>query len=294
MENLLTKFRPRTLAEVLGQPAIVRSLSQYVRHPHPAAFLFGGETGTGKTSTAFALARELGVAVDEAELGGLYEIPSGELGADLVRAVFRQLHFRPLMGTGWRMLVCNEAELMSRAAEIIWLDQLEKLPSSSVVIFTTNRPEQLSPRFRDRCEGFAFRSKIEDLRPALRELACKVWSAEVGVGEPPLLETLGLPAPGDVTALHASFRLALQQLAPLVRAAVPLREPGVSAHPGAARSGRQPAAKKRRQQSLPSRGYLVECDHCHREQSVVAGTAETVCVYCKQSFGVEWGEVPTV
>lgn len=220
MNNLLAKHRPRRLADVLGQPA-VEVLQLFARDPYPHAMLFHGNTGVGKTSAAYALAAELGCSVEDSELGGFIEIPSGEMDADSVRTVMRLLQYRPLMGSGWRVLVANECERMSKAAETIWLDALEHLPPKSVVVFTTNAQEKLSQRFRDRCEVFHFVSQREAIQPAIWELARRVWREEVGKGEPPshLSESLGMPQLGDLDNFHASFRLALQQLQPLVRAA---------------------------------------------------------------------------
>ena len=95
MESLAMKYRPRCLQELLGQPAVVNTLSHFIAQPCPVAMLFHGDTGTGKTSTAYALAHELGCGVDDEEMGGIYEIPSGEMGADEVRGMLRQLCFRP-------------------------------------------------------------------------------------------------------------------------------------------------------------------------------------------------------
>jgi DNA polymerase III gamma/tau subunit len=63
---------------VLGQPKVVKTLQAFARNPYSTALLFEGETGTGKTSTAVALASALGCAVDQAEFGGLSMIASGE------------------------------------------------------------------------------------------------------------------------------------------------------------------------------------------------------------------------
>ncbi len=217
--NLVTKYRPLCLDEVLGQEVVVASLKAFVSNPSPAAFLFHGESGTGKTSAAYALAHELGVAVADEELGGLFEIPSGSMTAEGVRSVLQRLAYRPLMGSGWRVLIVNECDRMSLPAETIWLDALEHLPPSTVVVFTTNDPNRLSRRFRDRCEVFAFNCQTQQIVPWIRALARRVWENEGGAGECPGLETIGLPTLGDADSMHASFRLALQQLQKYVRQA---------------------------------------------------------------------------
>ncbi len=215
--SLVTKYRPACLDEVLGQEAVVASLKTFAANPYPAAFLFHGESGTGKTSAAHALAHELGVAVEDGDIGGLFEIPSGSQSAEAVRKLLDTLCYRPLVGSGWRVCVVNECDRMSQPAETIWLDALEHLPPQTVVIFTTNNLGKLSRRFRDRCEVFGFTCQREAIGPWIRALAQRVWEQEGGAGECPGLETIGLPTLGDLDNFHPSFRLALQQLQRTIR-----------------------------------------------------------------------------
>src|SRR5262245_33117374 len=196
MTSLLTKYKPARLPDVVGQAGVVRPLKLFCTDPYPCAFLFHGETGVGKTCTAWALAAELGCNLDDPYYGGLAEIASGEQTADSVRTTLEALRYRPWNATGWRVLVVNECDRMSTQAEVIWLDALENLPPQTVVVFTTNSPEKLSKRLRDRCENYAFTSDLKALKPAIQGLARKVWKAEGCKGSPPALDTLGMPTLG--------------------------------------------------------------------------------------------------
>ena len=215
--KLTDKYRPRTLAEVLGQPEIVASLQRFVAAPYSCAMLFHGDSGIGKTSAAYALAYDLGCAVEEAELGGVFEIPSGSQTAESVRKILDLLRYRPLCGSGWRVLMVNECDRMALPVETIWLDALEHLPQMTVIIFTTNEPARLSQRFRNRCEEYAFQGGSERLKPWIAALARRLWERE-GKGPLPDLDGIGLPTLGDVGSMTASFRLAVQQLQRLLRA----------------------------------------------------------------------------
>lgn len=219
MRDLTAKYRPRNFDELLGQGEAVFQLSQFVANPYPCAFLFHGNSGVGKTAAAYALAHELGCNVEETELGGLYEIPSGEMTVDAVEEATRALHYRPLMGSGWKVLIANEADRMSVSAETIWLDILEHIPGFTVIVFTTNQPDKLTRRFRDRCEEIKFEERSNVLRPHIQQLARRVWFQEGQVGDPPMLEMLGMPTLGHTEDMHASFRLALKQLQMHLRAA---------------------------------------------------------------------------
>lgn len=214
--KLTEKYRPRTLAEVLGQPEIVASLQRFVAAPYSCAMLFSGDSGIGKTSAAYALAHDLGCAVEEAELGGVFEIPSGSQTAESVRKILEGLRYRPLCGSGWRVLMVNECDRMALPVETIWLDALEHLPRDTVVVFTTNEPARLSQRFRNRCEEYTFQGGSDRLRPWIDVLARKLWDRE-GRGPAPDLDGLGMPTLGSPESMTASFRLALQQLQHLLR-----------------------------------------------------------------------------
>ena len=212
--TLTEKYRPRRLADLLGQPWVVDQLQLFLESPHSTAFCFAGPTGTGKTSAALCLAAELGILVEQAEYSGLWQIASGEQTGETVRRMMERLRVTPLMGSGWRCLVVNEADCLTPNAAYVWLDALENLPPRTVVVFTTNELKRLPQRLRDRCECFEFQAGALTLRPDLQALAARVWAAEVG-GPCPDVETFG-PV-GDERG-EVSFRRLLQRMEPAVRA----------------------------------------------------------------------------
>ena len=103
---------------------------------------------------------------------------------------------------------------MSRPAEVIWLDALEHLPAKTILIFTTNDPDRLSQRFRNRCQEIEFETRTEVLAPYIRAFVEHVWYQETGQDECPLDKSLGLPS---LANWNASFRMALKQMEPHVR-----------------------------------------------------------------------------
>ncbi len=177
--KLVDAYRPKTLSELRGQHQVAALLERFVTQPYSTAMLFEGETGTGKTSAALALAHDLGCDLDETELGGVINIASGEQSADNVRDLSRSLALRPMYGSGWKVAIVNECDRMNPAAETLWLDRLENLPAKCVVVFTTNHTGKLSQRFLDRCERFSFVSDSATLRPAAIDLLRSIWLAEV-------------------------------------------------------------------------------------------------------------------
>lgn len=180
--SLTEKYRPTSLNAIWGQDVVVKVLRKFAAEPYSSAFIFEGETGTGKTSAALALAAELGCDLSQRpqEFGGVQTIASGEQSADAVREVYRQMHNCPWHGSGWKVVIVNEADRMARPAETIWLDVLEAVPARTVIIFTTNEADRLSQRFLDRCTRLAFESDAGKLACFARQFAAAVWKHETG------------------------------------------------------------------------------------------------------------------
>ncbi|MBE3098881.1 MAG: AAA family ATPase [Planctomycetes bacterium] len=207
---LTEKYRPRTLAGLWGQPKVVVALQRFAKAPCSAAFLFEGGTGTGKTSAALALARELGCDVDASEYGGVWEIASGEQSADAVRETGRRMWVHPWQGSGWKVVIVNEADRMCRPAEVVWLDLLEHLPRKTVVVFTTNDAGRLAARFCDRCTRLFFRSDAAFMATPTRDFLLAVWQAETG--KKPDLGKVERMVLDSVQDGQVSVRRALQML----------------------------------------------------------------------------------
>jgi replication-associated recombination protein RarA len=210
---LTERYRPTSLDALWGQEAVVKVLRRFLEKPHSAAFIFQGETGTGKTSAALALAAGLGCRVDQAEYGGVWQIASGEQTADAVREMSPRMWITPLMGSGWKVVIVNECDRMARPAEMIWLDVLENLPRRTVVVFTTNDAANLSQRFRDRCSRLSFESEATTLRASAIAFAAVVWKAETGRKPKPAQAEQVVAAAESGQPSRLSFRRVVQELA---------------------------------------------------------------------------------
>ena len=197
VEKLDEKWRPRTLDEVCGQSYAVMMLKDFADNPHSQGFIFSGDTGLGKTSCAYALARELGV-----DLGwDFLEISSGEANdaaVTMALKMMRQVGVR----NGWKLILVDEADMATPKAKALWLSNLEPLPPKSVVIFTTNNVEKLDQRFIDRCEHIKFERNAKVLIPDAQAYLNRIWIGEGLHGNPPNIED----CKGVIVSAAMSFR----------------------------------------------------------------------------------------
>jgi DNA polymerase III gamma/tau subunit len=202
------KYQPQALSEIVGQARATRFVGMAVESARETgdavAFVLSGPSGVGKTTAAWAIARALGCDVENAELGGVMEIASGEQDGKAVKELASTLRLRPFTGSGWRVAIINEADGMTKQAELVWLDVLENLPSKVCVVFTTNSVEHLSGRFLSRTHVVKFEGKGEQTEHAVEQLVRKVLKAEK------------VKAPEDLSRFgrergRINFRLAMQQ-----------------------------------------------------------------------------------
>ena len=88
-EIWVEKYRPQKLAEVVGQKTTTSRLSNYVKEKSMPHLMFSGPAGTGKTSSAIALAKEL---FRENWKYNVHELnASDERGIDVVRGKIKEL-----------------------------------------------------------------------------------------------------------------------------------------------------------------------------------------------------------
>lgn len=250
MSALCHRHRPRTLADLRGQSFAVSTLADFAASPHPTAFLFAGPTGVGKSSAAAALAAELGVVVPEDEWGGYYLIPSAMQTIERVRAVYDNARKVPMVGSGWKVVVVEEADRASDAVQHFLLTALENLPPRCVFIFTTNEPHKIPQRLRDRMERIDFDGDGATLAADADELIASIWRDESGVGAAPRLADIAgaLDESGRI-----SFRRVVKGLGPILRdrRATPAVGPKRVAVAVMATAGMPPAPSKPRATRRP-------------------------------------------
>jgi DNA polymerase-3 subunit gamma/tau len=161
-EVLALKYRPQIFEEVIGQDQTVNQLRSALDNGTLGhALLFCGTRGTGKTSTARILARELNQEYPEVcenwenrQHLVLMEIDAASnTGVDNVRDLIEKLQYST---QGHRVVVLDEAHMMSKNAFNALLKTLEEPPPSTTFVLVTTEPSRLPDTVRSRCQIYEF------------------------------------------------------------------------------------------------------------------------------------------
>jgi len=171
-QSLTEKYRPVTLDGFAGLEKPRKILSKLAAKPFPSAWLFIGPPGTGKTTMALALADMM-----PAEL---HHIPSQECNLETVKRTIETCHYVPRAGLKAHLILIDEADQMSAAAQLALLSKLDStaFPPDTIFILTANATDRLEPRFLSRLRTIEF-SSYGMSKDAIALLE-NVWRAEAG------------------------------------------------------------------------------------------------------------------
>ncbi|MCB9892939.1 MAG: DNA polymerase III subunit gamma/tau [Planctomycetes bacterium] len=173
---LARKYRPMKFADLVGQPHVVKALSNAITTNRVAqAFLFTGSRGTGKTSSARILASALncmerksdgfepcGKCASCLDIARSEDLDVVEMDAasnsrvDDVRERLESVDTRPARGR-FRIFIIDEVHMLSTSAFNALLKTIEEPPPHVKFILATTNPEKIPETILSRCQRYDFR-----------------------------------------------------------------------------------------------------------------------------------------
>src|ERR1700730_11644058 len=235
---LARKYRPSTFDDLIGQDAMVRTVSNAFEAGRiPQAWILTGVRGVGKTTTARILARALNYELPDGSVTGpTIKMPvlgvhcqaimdsrhldviemdaASHKGVDDVRAINDAVRYAPVSAR-YKVYILDEVHMLSGAAFNALLKTLEEPPAHAQFIFATTEIRKVPITVLSRCQRFDLRRVDAALLVAhLQGIAAK----ESITAEPEALALIARAAEGSVRDSLSLFDQAIAHAAGPVRA----------------------------------------------------------------------------
>jgi len=143
------KYRPKTFNDIIGQEHIIESIKSMI--PDIPHMLFKGPPGTGKTTMAEIIARELGLANDFKEMNA-----SDERGIAVVQNKIKNFAKNAGFEGSFRLILLDEADALTPDAQNALRRIMEQYESNCRFILTCNYPQKITGAITSRCQGGIF------------------------------------------------------------------------------------------------------------------------------------------
>jgi len=235
---LARKYRPSSFADLIGQEAVVRTVSNAFETGRIAqAWILTGVRGVGKTTTARILARALNYELPDGSVTGptihmprlgvhcqaimesrhmdvLEMDAASHTGVDDVRQINDSVRYAPASAR-YKVYIIDEVHMLSTAAFNAFLKTLEEPPEHAKFVFATTEIRKVPVTVLSRCQRFDLRRVEADV--LMRHLANIAAKEQVEI-EPEALGVIARAAEGSVRDSLSLLDQAIAHAAGPVRA----------------------------------------------------------------------------
>ncbi|MEE2565814.1 DNA polymerase III subunit gamma/tau [Hyphobacterium marinum] len=197
---LARKYRPARFEDLIGQEAMVRTLTNAFESGRIAhAYMLTGVRGIGKTTTARLIARALNYETDSADAPSITLDPSGvhcdaiarsahvdvmemdaasRTGVGDIREILEGVRYAPVSAR-FKVYIIDEVHMLSTAAFNALLKTLEEPPAHVKFIFATTEIRKVPVTVLSRCQRFDLKRIDRDVLAAHLGRIAKKEKAEV-------------------------------------------------------------------------------------------------------------------
>ncbi len=235
---LARKYRPSSFADLIGQDAVVRTVSNAFETGRiPQAWILTGVRGVGKTTTARILARALNYELPDGSVKGpTIDMPvlgvhcqaimesrhmdvlemdaASHTGVDDVRQINDSVRYAPASAR-YKVYIIDEVHMLSTAAFNAFLKTLEEPPEHAKFVFATTEIRKVPVTVLSRCQRFDLRRVEADV--LMKHLANIAGKEGVAI-EPEALGIIARAAEGSVRDSLSLLDQAIAHAAGEVRA----------------------------------------------------------------------------
>jgi len=146
MDLFVEKYRPHNLDNFIGDNDVRDKIQEYITEGTLQNLLLFGPAGTGKTSLAKLIVKQL-------ESDHLYINASDERGIDTIRD--KIIPFASSMGfNGLKIIILDEADYLTAQAQATLRNVIETFSTSCRFIFTCNYLDRIISPLQSRCVAF--------------------------------------------------------------------------------------------------------------------------------------------
>ena len=210
------KYRPTTLKAIVGQEAVVPLLTAFAARRSLPHLMFAGPPGTGKTTAALCLAKDL--YGDEWRQSFLELNASDERGIETVRTTIKGYARTSAMGSvGFKLLFLDEADNLTQEAQASLRRLMERYSAGCRFVLSCNYASKIIEPIQSRCAVFRFRTLTVD---QMRARILWIAGQEGKVLEPAAVELILTAADGDMRRATNILQLASSYANPVTETAV--------------------------------------------------------------------------
>jgi len=171
-EIWVEKYRPKKLSEMVGQEEVVKRLENFVKQGALPHLLFAGPAGTGKTTAALCIAREL---FGDTWRQNMLELNASDArGIDVIRgsrdrdssksglpSIKDYARIKPIGDVPYKLILLDEADALTSESQHALRRTMEMYAHLTRFILDCNYSSRIIEPIQSRCAVFRFRRLSE-------------------------------------------------------------------------------------------------------------------------------------